>query len=364
MFLTSVIPSILFGSVVGVFVDRWSRKWTMVVVDLLRAGLLLPMLLIQANNMIWMIYLLNFLISTCALFFNPARGALMPLIVSEDELLAANALGSISTTLPNVIGPLLAGFLLVLPGGLLAVVVGDSATFVCSALMIFLIALPKVQSLSKQTAPSPSVRVAAGKVWKEWIHGLKIVRQQRPLVILFLIFGVTSLAECPLIILLAPFTTNILHGNSVTLAWFIVARGIGGLLGSLLMGSLHKVIRPLLFLLLGTFASGCCFLLLAHYPVITFDIIGFMGIDIFTTMAATGSGTLLQQWSIDAYRGRVLASYVTVAETFQLLGFLAVSVSSDALGILLWLYVAGFLYLGASLLAGTTWRVTQLHHHQ
>jgi hypothetical protein len=53
---------------------------------------------------------------------------------------------------------------------------------------------------------------------------------------------------------------------------------------------------------------------------------------------------------------------VTTAETFQLLGFLAVSMSSDVFGILPWLNVAGLLYLGVSLLAAMTWRLNRLTH--
>ena len=44
VFAASLLPSILLGSVAGVFVDRWDRKRTMVAADLLRAALLLPLL--------------------------------------------------------------------------------------------------------------------------------------------------------------------------------------------------------------------------------------------------------------------------------------------------------------------------------
>ena len=44
-FAASSLPGVLFGSVAGVFVDRWDRKRTMIVADLLRAVMLLPLLL-------------------------------------------------------------------------------------------------------------------------------------------------------------------------------------------------------------------------------------------------------------------------------------------------------------------------------
>src|SRR5213076_81546 len=53
MFLISRLPSIFLGSVAGVYVDRWDRKWTLVITNLLLAPLLLPMVLVQSPAQIW-----------------------------------------------------------------------------------------------------------------------------------------------------------------------------------------------------------------------------------------------------------------------------------------------------------------------
>lgn len=355
MFLTSVIPGVLFGSLVGVFVDRWDRRRLMITIDCLRAALLLPILLIHSADMLWLLYVINFLLSSCVLFFNPARGALMPQIVSNDELLAANAFDSISTALPNVVGPLLAGFLLLLPGGLLSIVIGDSLTFLFSAIMIFLLAIPVTTARPVATSKAMvALRIEPGKIWKEWVEGLAVVRQRRILIQLFLLFGITSLADCPVLVLLTPFTTNVLRGNSAVLGWLVVARGIGGLLGGLIVGSTHKLVKPRLLLLLGTLIAGCCFLLMFNLPWLPLDLVCYALAGICTILITASSGTLLVQATEDSYRGRVLASYVMLAEAFQLLGLLLVSVSSDRLGLLIWLNITGLLYLvaaGVALLA-------------
>ncbi|GLV60848.1 MFS transporter [Dictyobacter sp. S3.2.2.5] len=350
MFLTSVIPGVLFGSLVGVFVDRWDRRRLMITVDCLRAVLLLPILLIHSAHMLWLLYVINFLLSSCGLFFNPARGALMPQLVSNDELLSANALGSVSTALPNVIGPLLAGFLLLLPGGLLTIVIGDSLSFLFSATMIFLIV-----SSPSESRPAPVDWVGSlwrvidpGKIWREWVEGLAVVRRQRILIRLFGLFAITSLAECPVLVLLTPFTTNILHGNSAALGWLVMARGIGGLLGGLIVGSTHKFVRPTLLLLLGTLLAGGGYLLMFNVPWLPLDLACYGLTGICIVLLTAGSGTLLVQVTEDRYRGRVLASYVMLAEGSQLLALLLVSASSDRLGPLPWLELSGLLYLAAT----------------
>jgi MFS family permease len=92
MFIAQTLPYVLFGSVAGVFVDRWDRRWTMVVVDLLRALLLfaLPAAL-DAGTWLWLIYPTAFAETTLGQFStrpqcahaNPGR---------QKDLLTLNAL--------------------------------------------------------------------------------------------------------------------------------------------------------------------------------------------------------------------------------------------------------------------------------
>ncbi len=91
MYLASTLPGVLLGSVAGVFVDRWSRKRTMIVMDMSRVILLLLLLAVRSRDWIWLVYLVNMLASTCSLFFTPAKNALLPSLVDKQELLTTNA---------------------------------------------------------------------------------------------------------------------------------------------------------------------------------------------------------------------------------------------------------------------------------
>ena len=77
MVLAFLIPSILLGSVAGVFVDRWDRQRLMVVIDLVLAVVVLPLLAIDALG-IWIAYVVLFVASCLDLLFSPAEGALLP----------------------------------------------------------------------------------------------------------------------------------------------------------------------------------------------------------------------------------------------------------------------------------------------
>ncbi len=97
------IPAVLFGSLAGVYVDRWSKKSVLVISNLVRGifVLALPPLLWLAQGETFLgkfslgfILLLSitFLVSTLTQFFAPAEQAVIPLIVKKQHLLAANSL--------------------------------------------------------------------------------------------------------------------------------------------------------------------------------------------------------------------------------------------------------------------------------
>ena len=97
------IPAVLFGSLAGVYVDRWSKKSILVVSNLLRGGLvlILPFLLLFAENKTFgasiplgfaLMLAITFAVSTFTQFFAPAEQAVIPLIVKDKNLLAANSL--------------------------------------------------------------------------------------------------------------------------------------------------------------------------------------------------------------------------------------------------------------------------------
>ncbi len=79
MFIVSTLPRLVLGSVAGVFVDRWDRKRTMIVADVLRVLLVAMLLFVRSRDWLWLIYASSFLESVVSQFFNPAKSAIIPL---------------------------------------------------------------------------------------------------------------------------------------------------------------------------------------------------------------------------------------------------------------------------------------------
>jgi MFS family permease len=111
-FLSVIIalPTILFGPLAGILVDRWDRRKVMVVCDSARTLLVLaiPVIALATSNLV-LIYCLAFLVFLCGLFFNTARLSIIPNLVGSDRLLGANSFMNFIGRIATFAGVLLGG---------------------------------------------------------------------------------------------------------------------------------------------------------------------------------------------------------------------------------------------------------------
>jgi len=107
--IAKIIPSLLFSSVIGVFVDHFDRRRLMIACDIVRALLTLILLF---TSQLALIYLTVLLMEMASLFFSPARSALIPRLVAEDEFAVANGLAYTTQQASMLIGLTMSGAIL------------------------------------------------------------------------------------------------------------------------------------------------------------------------------------------------------------------------------------------------------------
>src|SRR5262249_29535210 len=129
------LPNVLLGSLAGVFVDRWDRRRTMIVANLLLALALAPLLLVRSADRVWIVYAVSFAANGLDQFVAPAQNALLPSLVGEEHLVPANSLTSLSANLARLGGPALGG-VVAATFGLTGVVLADAASFLIAALLV------------------------------------------------------------------------------------------------------------------------------------------------------------------------------------------------------------------------------------
>lgn len=352
MFIVQTVPRLCFGSVAGVFVDRWNRKYTMIVTNLIQACVLMPLFLVHSPGWIWIIYIFAFLDSSVSQFFTPAQTAIIPQLVAESDLLAANSLNSTSIELTRLVGPFFGGLLLGL-FGLNSVIIVDAISFLFSALMIGLIALPPRPVLAKEEAPRSGAGAGVLKVWHEWMDGLRLVRRKRLVAAIFTVIGVAMIGEGLIEVLFTGYAEHVLHGTAVIFGWLMSAQAVGGIIGSLLVVRLSKWLSPALLIPLCGLIFGGLLAVIALVPILAVvlplvTIIGATAIGFFVSQI-----TLLQTSVANEYQGRVFGAFGALQAIAMLIGMVLASGLGDRIGIVPMVLVDAACNLLAALLAFT-----------
>ncbi len=229
-----MLPSVLFGSVAGVFVDRWDRRRTLIVSNLLLAALLLPILLLRSASLIWIVYPILFLESCLEQFTRPAQSALLPSLVRAEHIAPANSLLSVSNNIARLLGPalggLIAGFF-----GLTGVALADGASFLLAAALIALIGW-RAPAVNQPAAPAGEHPFTKGA--REWLDGLGVIFRERTLALIFAVIAITSIGEGVMGVLFVVFAITSLGGGARELGGMMSAQAVGGLIGGALCGLL------------------------------------------------------------------------------------------------------------------------------
>lgn len=248
VFVAAFIPNLIFSPIAGTFVDRWDHKEVLIVSDLLRAAtvLLIPMAIV--SNVL-LVYPFVFLLTTISIFFRPARVAILPRIVREDELITANSALWVGETMADVIGFPLAGLFVVAVGSALPVAFWlDSATYVASALLLSGIVIARrtsdeeeAQDVDAKAAEARAPDIGAGRRFLgEMREGYRFLRSQPTLFANTIQASVAQLTVGVLTALMPAYALTVFGASEFgweAIYTFIEAGvGVGNLLGGFAIG--------------------------------------------------------------------------------------------------------------------------------
>lgn len=252
--LFAMLPTVLISPIAGALVDRWNRRWCMILSDS-GAGLTtvaLALLLATGSLEIWHLYVAVSLSSVFKAFQLPAYTASTSLLVPKEHLLRASGMVQSSEACAQLISPLLAGVLLGIVQ-LQGVILIDFATFLFAVTTLFLVRFPdaKTSAVPKEGTTS---------LWREAIEGWTYIAVRPGLLTLLVVFAINNFVFGVIEVL---FTPLILTFTSVTVLGTIQSLGGAGmLLGGVVM-SVWTGPRPLIRGVFGfAFLSQLCVLAL------------------------------------------------------------------------------------------------------
>jgi len=352
MLAAGTAPYLLFGSLAGVFVDRWDRKRTMVVADILRAVLLIPLLGVSSPDRVWLVYLVGFAQSSVSLFFFPAKSASIPGLVGADSLLEANSLSAFSNAFARVVGPTLGGALLAAVG-LSGVIAFDCVSFLMSGVMISLVSFPARPRPVEPSFESRAQIAVGGRMslwvglWHDWLEGMRIVVSERRIAALFLVLASVRLADGVAAVVFPAFVTDTLRVGALEYGWLATSQAVGAVIGGLLIARLGWAAGSERLLTASFFLAGVAFLTMVSLPILPIALVLEVVIGGGSIAAQVSRETLLQSAVADRLRGRVFGTLYTTNSLANVGGMGLGTVLGGLVGAAPVLGLSGVAYLAA-----------------
>ncbi|MGI8610470.1 MAG: MFS transporter [Candidatus Dormibacteria bacterium] len=304
------LPNLLFGLPAGQITDQYDRKTVMVLMDVVRLVLvgLLPVLV---RAPLAVILLVAFLVSTATVFFNPARAAALPDLVSRRLLPGANSALAFVERGGEILGYAAAAALVTL-GGTGLVFSIDALTFASSALLLVTIGFP-VMVISKRQDP------VLRRVRTQVADGLRQILDSPMLRSIFIFTFLMVASGSALLPLLVPLAIEHLHAGSGGFALLEGAIAFGATAGALLTSALHTPRRGLLMIVGAMGMGGATVMagLSASLPLTAAFLAlgGIANMVYFVPMV-----TAIQENTEPHIRGRIFATRFTVVQVGVLLG--------------------------------------------
>ncbi len=349
--LLQTLPPLLFGPLIGVYLDRFRKKPVMIVVDLLRTAmiLLIPLLYLFGLLTLNRLYVLVFATSIVSTIFGPALASAVPLIAPKDRLTAANALIQSTTNVGLLVGPAASGIGIALIGAQNVLYV-DAATFLLSALC--LIPIRMQETLPERPASSAGWTDGVGQ---DLLVGFRFVFiEQKTVLLLMLTATLYSLGASAFVFLLPVFAKDVLAVTPMQLGWLWSSLGAGMLIASFGLASIRQgdVTRRLRLisgaLAVGGIAVGALGFLQA--PIAAGAVIAVIGgsTALFTPLV----WTMLQELTPTHLLGRVFTSFATGGMASSMAGMAGFGWAADAISPIASLAGISLLLLVTSVAAG------------
>lgn len=350
-----ILAFLMFSQPAGVIADRVSRKRILIAADVIRFALLA---LFPFITSVWQVYALIFAINAVTAFFTPTFESSIPEVVGDEHYVKALSLSRVATDVEAVAAPAVAG-LLVAVLGLRWVFWFDAFTYLISASLVALVAMPHVKrSLPEISVPS---------FLKELTTGTRILLREPSLRQALTLSMSEATAGAAAIVVTVVYVHDVLGRGNTTFALIMAGLGLGSSLTAILLGratgryeraahnkaTLHgrRHLWTARALIIGGLILGIVLLPGILKPSLI--IFGFLWLfnGAGQALIAIPSSTLLAEHTFEEERGRAYAAHFALTHLFWLISYPAVGHAAALWGSPVTFTAAGAVCLAITALA-------------
>jgi MFS family permease len=263
LFVSFLVPAIIFSAIAGVFVDRVDKRHILLVTNVLRGFAFLAIFVGGANLLV--VYLLMIFVSTVTTFFGPAEASMIPFLVPKNQLLAANGLFILTTNVAFVLGfAVLGPFVVALASAKLMILIVAALYFVAAGFCWTL--PPSPPSVAEGVSAGQTVAEAeraVGTMVSQFSEGIAYIRDHRSVGWSLSYLGITGALVGVLGVLGPGFAKSALGLGEKDFALIVLPLGLGIAMGILVLNSYGRYLPRRRTIEVGIISMGVLLVLLS-----------------------------------------------------------------------------------------------------
>ena len=339
--LMTVLPQVIISPIAGALVDRWNRKWVMILFDSITAlfTLLVAVLFYLESAQIWHIYMAMFVRSACGQFQWAAMSASTSLMVPKQHFSRIAGDNQALQGVMNIIGPALGALLIaMLPMQWILLIDVTTAAFAAGPLLFFTI--PQPRRTGTLAGAENNLKTS---LWQDLGEGLRYVFAWKSLMAIILIAMLVNFLINPAFSLLPLVVTEHFGLGAYELGLINSAFGVGVILGGLVLSAWGGFKNRILTSFVALIISGGAVLTVGLAPSNLYTL-AVAGMALFGFLNPMVNGPLiavLQTKVEPELQGRVLTLLNAGAGLASPLGLLIAGPVADATNNQLWFIIGG-----------------------
>jgi MFS family permease len=327
----------------GVWVDRWDRRRTIVITQVLAMiqSLALAFLALTGTIEVWQIVILAAFQGGINAFDMPARQSFVVTMVDRREDLSnAIALNSSMFSGARLMGPAIAGLIIAATNTGVCFLI-DGVSYIAVIAGLLAMRLPRQPTVIKKPRET---------LWYSLKEGFDYAFSFQPIRSILLLIALVSLVGMPYMTLAPIFASEILHGGPETLGFLMAASGLGALLTSVYLSSRPSALGLSKLIAIAPALFGGALIVFALSRVLWLSMLAVLVVGMALVLQHTSGNTVLQTIVEDDKRGRVMSFYMMAFTSTVTFGNLVAGSLATHIGAPNTLILGGVLCIGGSLL--------------
>lgn len=348
--LSFTLPAVFLGILAGIYTDKWNKKEVLLLTNVIRVVLLIILMLFPEN--IYVIYIISFLFGIATQFFIPAETPLIPLIVTKNQLLSANALFGI-----GIFGSILTAYVL---SGPLLLYSGFTKSLMIMAVSLgiggFFVSRIRVPVDEEMKSFRITKQFPVNAVKKEMHDMLSYILSNTPILGALLLLALTQILFLVIAAIAPGFANEVLHIKVEEFPLLVIAPAtVGIIIGAILIANILYVHRKKNIITLGIFLASIVLMIMPlgssiasrdfierfnqilpnSLSISNSDLIIFLAflLGLANALVYVPANTLLQESTSESIRGTLYGALNTFVGVLSFMPILLVGSFSDLIGV-------------------------------